>query len=267
MTETQEYLFERMRPGQVRAARQRMDIAFLPLGALEWHGVHNPLGLDAIKAQAICVAAARKLGGGAVFPPLVWGVPRDSFFVGTSPLQGDIAEPIAAALGTDAERFRGFCAHGGMDVQEQWLFYQRLLRMSLEQIAGFGFRSIYMLSGHNPLVHWARPTAVAFIRASQMARQPVNVWFGGEFDAAGLSGDHGGRWETSMAQAIDPAMVDLGELDRNPQYKGVGCNLNAPEATAEQGRAWIDQCAEGIAREARRLVEVWPDTPLKGHAR
>ena len=53
--------FDRMRPEQVKACRERADIAFLPLGSLEWHGVHNPLGLDAIKAHHVCCRAALKL--------------------------------------------------------------------------------------------------------------------------------------------------------------------------------------------------------------
>ncbi len=50
-----------MRPSQIVHARKRVDAAFLPLGAIEWHGVHNPVGIDALKAHAVCCAAARIL--------------------------------------------------------------------------------------------------------------------------------------------------------------------------------------------------------------
>jgi hypothetical protein len=234
--------------------------------------VHNAFGVDPVKMHGICCLAARKLGGGAVFPPLTHGIPRDSFIVcggvPRSPLASAEAngplgpavhlEVAAGVLGTSPEVVHGFSRHGGMDVQEQWIFYQRLLRMSLETIAGFGFRSIYLCSGHSPLVHWSRPVALAFTRATIMAGRAVTTDWGGEGDAAGLKADHGGRWETSLMMALAPGTVDLGE---DEGARGVGCNPNYVESTPEKGANWAEACAEGIAREARWLVEHYPSLP------
>ena len=250
----QSFCFEQMRPDQVRQQRESADIGFLPLGSLEWHGVHNPLGTDALKAWHICCLAAKELGGGAVFPPLVWGVPRDSFYVGTNSSLGDIYDQSAEVLGTEPERIRNFAPHGGMDVQEQWLFFQRLLRMSLEQIAGFGFQSIYICSGHNPLITWARPVAEAFMRASSMVGHIVTVACGNEYDAAGLCGDHGGQWETSLMMAYDSTLVDLELIKHDSRYRGVGSHSDAVEASKEQGKAWANACAIAIAAEVRTLL-------------
>lgn len=258
---SEEVLIERMRPAQIVAARQRADLAFLPLGAIEWHGVHNPVGVDAIKAHGVCCVAAEKLAGGAVFPPLVYGVPRDSFFMNKVSSLGDLSEPVAKALNTEAHRVRGFAEHGGMDVQEQWLNYQRLLRMSLEQIASYGFKSIYIVCGHNPLIYWAKPVAIAFARASWMADAAVNVDCASEFHPAGMLGDHGGKWETSFMLALDALSVDLGELRRRKEYQFIGCGADALESTAEQGVTWLDQCAQAVAIEARWLVDHHPKLP------
>ncbi|MFZ4696011.1 MAG: creatininase family protein [Verrucomicrobiia bacterium] len=274
-----EVRFEMMRPHQVRECREKADVAFLPLGPLEWHGVQNPLGVDPVKMHHICCIAARKLGGGAVFPSLIWGIPRDSFMVGGGaqrpPMEGDpIAralgpladmESAAKVLGIPVEVVRGFSPHGGMDIQEQWLFYQRLVRMSLETIAGFGFRSIYLCSGHAPLVHWSRPVAIAFTRATMMARRVVTTDWGGEGDAAGLRVDHGGKWETSLMMALEPTSVDLAEIARPPGFRGVGCNPNAVESTCEQGAEWTQACASAISAEAQWLVEHYPELPPRHH--
>jgi creatinine amidohydrolase len=112
---------ERMQPVRIVEARQRADLPFLPLGAIEWHGVHNPVGVDAIKAHGVCCAAAQKLGGGAVFPTLVDGVQRDSFFMNKLSSLSDLSKPVAKALNTETQRVRGIAEHGGIDVQEQWL--------------------------------------------------------------------------------------------------------------------------------------------------
>lgn len=68
--------YQLLRPAQLRARREELPVAYLGLGILEWHGLHNPLGLDGVKANAIAVHLARQLGG-VVLPPLFWGDNRE----------------------------------------------------------------------------------------------------------------------------------------------------------------------------------------------
>ena len=65
--------YERMTPPEIVAARERRPLAFVPLGPIEWHGPHLPLGTDAIHAGHIARQLARDLGG-VVLP---------TFFIGT----------------------------------------------------------------------------------------------------------------------------------------------------------------------------------------
>ena len=62
-----------MTPPEIVAARERRPLAFVPLGPIEWHGPHLPLGTDAIHAGHIARQLARDLGG-VVLP---------TFFIGT----------------------------------------------------------------------------------------------------------------------------------------------------------------------------------------
>ena len=91
--------------------------------------------------------------------------------------------------------------------------------------------------------------------------------WGGEFDAAGLSGDHGGKWETSLMMARDKNTVDLKQIEKIPKYRGLAAGANAVEATLKQGRKWINACAEAIAGEAKWLVDNYPELPQKHHHR
>jgi len=52
--------YERLRPAQAVARRKRCPLAYLPLGIIEWHGPHNPLGLDGLGVHELCVRAAAK---------------------------------------------------------------------------------------------------------------------------------------------------------------------------------------------------------------
>ena len=64
--------YELMRPGEIVEARRRAPVAFVPVGPLEWHGPHLPLGTDALHAWHVSVRVARELGG-VVLPPLYAG--------------------------------------------------------------------------------------------------------------------------------------------------------------------------------------------------
>ena len=53
-----EVRFEEMFPWEIAAAMAEAPLCYLPLGTLEWHGEHAAVGLDALKAHAVCVRAA-----------------------------------------------------------------------------------------------------------------------------------------------------------------------------------------------------------------
>jgi len=53
---------EFLRPREIEEAQAECATIFQPLGTIEWHGVHNVVGLDAVKAHALCVQAAQKAG-------------------------------------------------------------------------------------------------------------------------------------------------------------------------------------------------------------
>ncbi|MGD0089231.1 MAG: creatininase family protein [Planctomycetota bacterium] len=65
-----------LRPEQILAIRQRTSLAFLPLGPLEWHGPHLPLGVDPLRAEMAAVELARVMGGVAL-PTLYMGTERE----------------------------------------------------------------------------------------------------------------------------------------------------------------------------------------------
>ncbi len=57
-----------LRPGQLEARANACPVVYVPLGPIEWHGRHLPLGCDALKAHGVVCQAAEKHGG-VVYPP------------------------------------------------------------------------------------------------------------------------------------------------------------------------------------------------------
>ncbi len=58
-------------PWEIATAMAEAPLCYLPLGTLEWHGEHAAVGLDALKAHAVCIRAVDR-SGGIVVPPLYW---------------------------------------------------------------------------------------------------------------------------------------------------------------------------------------------------
>ncbi len=57
---------ERLRPHQIAAALAERSLIYVPLGTIEWHCHHLPVGLDGLTAHGLCLIAAEQTGA------LVW---------------------------------------------------------------------------------------------------------------------------------------------------------------------------------------------------
>ena len=64
---------ELLLPHEVDAALSERSVVYLPLGTIEFHSAHLPIGLDGLSAHGICLRAAAQ-SGGIVLPPLFYGV-------------------------------------------------------------------------------------------------------------------------------------------------------------------------------------------------
>src|SRR6478736_6625150 len=62
-------LYEQLLPAEIESIFARTPVAYLPWGALEYHGKHAAVGLDGLKAHGLCVELA-KAAGGLVLPPV-----------------------------------------------------------------------------------------------------------------------------------------------------------------------------------------------------
>jgi creatinine amidohydrolase len=65
-----------MRPEEIIEERERLPLIYLPIGPLEWHGPHLPLGTDPLHAREVAIGLAKKLGG-VVLPPYFIGTERE----------------------------------------------------------------------------------------------------------------------------------------------------------------------------------------------
>lgn len=230
-TDKREVRLEHLLPWQIVKARQACPTMFQPLGTIEWHGVHSVVGVDSLKAHALCVRAARKAGG-VVCPTLYGGV-------------GGVKQPHTFVMDPESDVF------------------SRLLRPWLEQLcremARDGFRAIIILTGHYGAAQQivVRETAVRMSRALG-----IPVLGTPEYLLAidvGYTGDHAGWGETSLMTHLYPGSVDLSLLGE-PPHKGVG-GRDPREATAKDGKLLTETIVSRLAVLARNMP-TWDNKKL-----
>jgi creatinine amidohydrolase len=71
-SERQEFCVSYLRPKQIKQRIAESSIVFVPIGPLEWHGLHMPFGTDPLIAESVSLGVCQKTGG-VVWPTIYWG--------------------------------------------------------------------------------------------------------------------------------------------------------------------------------------------------
>ncbi len=183
MSDFNAHRFELLLPWQLWAIIERTPIAYIPLGTIEWHCEHLPVGLDALTAHGLCLRAAERTGG-VVLPTLYYGTGG-----------GHGAYPFTIMM------------PGPEEIEGQIAF-------TLKRLQDFGFKKAVIFSGHFPNAQYdmimrlaANATTSSF---KVFVADPKRV------EGLGLPPDHAGAFETTLLYALHP---DLVQLNRLPSLK------------------------------------------------
>ena len=201
-----------------RAFERRLasnPLVILPVGALEAHGPHLPLGADQIQAEATSLALAERVDG-LVAPTLPYGsAPGARRFPGTVSL-------TMAELGTHV---------GGV----------------LSELARTGVRRILVLSGHGERGHMAalREAADRAMRDHPGLKVVVLCDYDFVYELRGqdapASDGHAGLLETSRVLALAPEMVGpqrpVVAYRHSPFVPGTPTEADWPESVIGDTRA------------------------------
>jgi creatinine amidohydrolase len=250
----EEVLYHRLRPSQIVARRTACSAAYVPLGTLEWHGHHNPLGADGLQAEALCAEAARK-GGGIAFPTLWYGENRIESLMEANDSD---REDIAREMKLPPENFSA--ARHPFSAMEQALNYQRLLLHILTEVQSMGFKVGVLVAGHYPLYDHARAAVLIHNRSELSKKGGMLAWSCIDYhlirDKYPFSGDHAGGWETSHLLYTHPELVDMKCLPKKGEHM-VGVHGEKPpqDATAEFGRETLDHAVTIVVKEVRHRLD------------
>lgn len=227
-------------------------VAIVPVSAIEQHGPHLPVGVDAILGEGLLTAALAKLPANAP----VWVAP--AILVGKSVEHRDFA--------------------GTLSVSSRTL--RALLKVQVLQLRSLGFSTVAFWNTHGGnsamLNHTVRELQAehANLRIGRLesgckpALEPQEAAFG----------FHAGHWETALMLALAPELVDMtravrefpaklddpGELRpergaitrawTTSELSASGVMGDATKATREQGKEWLEESASALAERLRHLA-------------
>src|SRR3984885_10976431 len=204
-----------------------VPVLLLPIGAVEPHGPHAPLGTDSIISAAICERAATSLGDDPrvrafVLPEVAFGVTRYS-----------------AAF------------TGAITISEATL-HAMIVEICASLMAQ-GFRHLVIVNSHFEPAHVTtlrRAAEDAKAGFLDLTRRTAAEQLTEEFRSGAA---HAGRYETSLVLATRPELVEAETMRRLPAYQ-----LNMPAAMAAgqtdflamgMDRAYCGAPAEATAAE------------------
>lgn len=248
-----EVRYARLRPAQIIERREACPVVYIPVGTIEWHGPHNPVGADTFQAEALAIRCAER-GGGLVFPPLFYGENR---LEGLMEANAADRADIAAAMRLPPENFDPEAFP--FTATEQMLAYNHLLLHILAEADSLGFKVGVLVAGHYPLIDHCRAAVVQYMQRVMKKPDAMLPWATVDYleinDMYGNAGDHAGNWETSHMLAIDPDTVDLSVLPpRGERLTGI---LGTPpyDADAGFGRETLEAAAQVVVEEVRDRLE------------
>lgn len=249
----EEVRYQMLRPEQIVKRRKDCPVVYIPIGNLEWHGVHNPLGADTLQADGLAIMCAQK-GGGLVFPPLYYGESRlEALMEANAADRETIAEKMELSPDNFLPERHPFSA------TEQALNYHKLLLHILAEAESLGFELGVLVAGHYPLIDHARAAVLQFNQREYSKQNGMLTWAFVDYllvrDQYDCAGDHAAGWETSHVMALHPQLVDLSLLPpKGEKLVGIGGKMAPQDATALFGRETFEKAAEIAVQEVKHRL-------------
>jgi len=218
-----------------RTLRQKPAVVF-PIGAIEWHDEHLPLGIDTIKAAELASRIADEAGCFAA-PPIFYGYPKH---FAMRKLTGTLCPDIDSL--------------------------QNYILSICRNMVNVGIRAFLFLSGHyeraqmymlklvceHLMEYHTDVKAIAHMEPDYTICAGISAFSREDVpEPDGTKGDHAGWYETSLLMYLRP------ELVRKNQFDAIKTEImrNGQSPSADAGKYLVEQIIKKAAQDIEMLLQ------------
>ncbi len=243
---SEKVLYEELTPTEFRERLAEAPVAYLPLGTIEWHGEHLPLGSDGLQSREFFIMLAREAGG-IVYPMLFMGPDRKEI-VNEQELYG-----MDIYYGT--EKDKNHYPSQQLDGSSYWIEeedFRIMMEAILKQVSRSGFK-ILVAHGHGPSTGFVRDHTEEW--EEKYGLKILHCWGYRDKEGMGIMVDHAAMNETSLVMALRPELVKMEYLPADTSKWPVGVGGRDPRlwASPEKGN-------EILAIQKERMVTLIAET-------
>jgi creatinine amidohydrolase len=217
---------EELTAAELAEALAETSVAYVPIGSMEFHGPHLPLGMDTLHAYEFCQCVAQQTGG-VVLPPTYWNA------------NGHVGWP------------------GSLLVRERT--FRALVRDILRLLAEQDVQLVIVATGHWPsrqgatIAKLAREAMITIPNSPRiLALDPFGC------HPTDSNPGHAGKKETSLMLAIRPDLVHMHKLSEvENAFDGIG--EDAVDASAEFGKEYFNASVQNCVRLVTKALDELAD--------
>jgi creatinine amidohydrolase len=241
-------LFEELTPTEFRLRLAEAPVAYLPLGTIEWHGEHLPLGSDGLQSQGFFEMLAGEAGG-IVYPMLFLGPDRREVI--------DEKEYYGMDYSTEDKASKYHYPTQQLDGSSYWIGdenFKMLLESILKQISRSGFK-VLVAHGHGPSTNFVIKHRDEWEK--QYGLRILHCWGNRDEEGMGIMVDHAAMNETSLVLALRPELVQMELLPADTSAWPVGVGGRDPRihASRETGVEILSIQKERMVRMINEALE------------
>ena len=234
-------LYEELTPTEFRERIAEAPVAYLPLGTIEWHGEHLPLGSDGLQSKGFFEILAREAGG-IVYPMMFMGPDRRQV-IGNKEYYG-------MDYSGREEGSEYYYPVQQLDGSSYWIpdkDFKVLMEAILKQISRAGFK-VLVAHGHGPSTNFVREHTGAWEK--KYGLKILHCWGHRDEEGMGIMVDHAAMNETSLVMALRPELVHMEYLPADTAKWPVGVGGKDPRimASPEKGAEILEIQKERMVR-------------------
>jgi creatinine amidohydrolase len=225
-------LYQELTPAEFSTRLEKCPVAYLPLGTLEWHSNHLPLGSDGLQSEEFFKQLATEAGG-IVLPMLFIGPDGyDTLINGKEYYGMDCGKVFSDQCIYEIQQLAG----SSYRVPDST--FDIMMNGIMKQLSRAGFR-IVVAHGHGPSTNYIGSHAQEFKDRYNLV--VLNCWGNDSADLC-LQCDHAGANETSIMMYVCPELVHLENLPADTAVWPLGMLGRDPRiyASSKYGKAIVD---------------------------